>query len=274
MTDRADKLQDEIELMDMLRVLWKWKYLIILGPLLFAVAAAFISLKMPKVYKIDVLLKPGVVEVDSSGKEIHVVSFTNIKSLIELGVLDNKIIKHFSKDNSRFNNESIRFDVSRRKGSNILKISYNTKSVESGIKILNSLPEILSAQYRDKIEYYRTKLQREIELKRNKLSDLADMKNINKIKINRITKRTDNLNEKIRQINHLDNKLEEQIDSLVSLKSDENLLAAHFCSDLVHKTRELEDKYRNEYLDYLSEKELAQLEVKRIQAQIEIVAKD
>ena len=37
--------EDEIELIDLLRVIWKWKYLIIGGTFVFGIVAAIISLK-------------------------------------------------------------------------------------------------------------------------------------------------------------------------------------------------------------------------------------
>ena len=45
--------EDEINLIDYLRVLWKWKWLIIAGTLLCAMAAAVISLQMPKIYEVS-----------------------------------------------------------------------------------------------------------------------------------------------------------------------------------------------------------------------------
>ena len=44
---------DEIELIDLLRVLWKKKYLIIGGTIVCAIVAAAISFAMPKVYSIE-----------------------------------------------------------------------------------------------------------------------------------------------------------------------------------------------------------------------------
>jgi len=40
---REEQFKDEIELMDYLRVMWKWKYLIVGGTLICAIAAGVIS---------------------------------------------------------------------------------------------------------------------------------------------------------------------------------------------------------------------------------------
>lgn len=52
-----EQFEDEIELMDYLLVMWKWKYLIVAGTLICAVAEVVISFSMPKVYSIRSHLK-------------------------------------------------------------------------------------------------------------------------------------------------------------------------------------------------------------------------
>ncbi|MCW9096174.1 MAG: Wzz/FepE/Etk N-terminal domain-containing protein, partial [Ignavibacteriaceae bacterium] len=56
---RIDNLDDEIELIDILRVIWKWKYLILSGTIVCGLVTAIISLNMRKIYSIDMTLMPG-----------------------------------------------------------------------------------------------------------------------------------------------------------------------------------------------------------------------
>ena len=55
---QAEYPEDEIELIDLLRVIWKWKYLIIGGTLVCAIAAMVISSIMPKIYRIETVIHP------------------------------------------------------------------------------------------------------------------------------------------------------------------------------------------------------------------------
>ncbi len=48
----------EIELIDLIRVIWKWKYLILLGTVVCGLIAAIVSLKMDKIYRIDMYSGP------------------------------------------------------------------------------------------------------------------------------------------------------------------------------------------------------------------------
>jgi uncharacterized protein involved in exopolysaccharide biosynthesis len=83
-----DPYEDEIELMAYLKVLWKWKYLIILGTLSCVVSAAIISFNMTKVYSIKTVLAPGVAKVDGNGKTTYIASIQEIKTVIKTNVLE------------------------------------------------------------------------------------------------------------------------------------------------------------------------------------------
>jgi len=50
---------DEVEMIDYLKVIWKWKYLIIGGTLLAAAAALVVSLGIPKTYEVSRTMKIG-----------------------------------------------------------------------------------------------------------------------------------------------------------------------------------------------------------------------
>ena len=79
--------EDEINLIDYLRVLWKWKWLIIAGTLICAVAAAVISSQMPKIYRkenisnIKVLQNPEVSSAPIKSKKKQIVLLATVVTL-------------------------------------------------------------------------------------------------------------------------------------------------------------------------------------------------
>ena len=93
----TDIPEDEIELIDLLRVIWKWKYLIIGGTFAFALVAVVISFAMPKIYSVDAILEPGILNIINEGenedKRIYIDSPQNLKALIDIGSFDNQILK-------------------------------------------------------------------------------------------------------------------------------------------------------------------------------------
>ena len=90
--------QDEIELIDLLKVLWKWKYLIIAGTLAFGVLAAVISTNMSKIYEVKMVVAPGLLKIDDNGKRLYIDSIKNIKTMIESGTFNDQIRSGQDKD--------------------------------------------------------------------------------------------------------------------------------------------------------------------------------
>ena len=82
-TLKIEHYEDEIELIDILRVIWKWKYFILAGTLLCALIAAIISFNMTKIYSIDMVLRPGILSVGPEGKNVYIDSPQSIKGLID-----------------------------------------------------------------------------------------------------------------------------------------------------------------------------------------------
>ena len=81
-THKIEHYEDEIELIDILRVIWRWKYFIITGTIVFGLSAAIISFQMDKIYSIDMALMPGILSIREEGNNIYLDSPENIKALI------------------------------------------------------------------------------------------------------------------------------------------------------------------------------------------------
>ena len=64
--------EDEINLIDYLMVLWKWKWMIIECTLICTIRAWMISLQMSKVDSIDMVLKPSILAVKEDNKFVYI----------------------------------------------------------------------------------------------------------------------------------------------------------------------------------------------------------
>ncbi|MCF8082894.1 MAG: hypothetical protein K9M96_07350 [Deltaproteobacteria bacterium] len=171
---RYDYYEDEIELMDLLKVIWKWKYLILAGTLLCAVGAALMSLNMTKVYRIDTVISPGVVKVEQSGNIIHIGSAPEIKSLIETGALNGRVLKRLEAPNPEALPKSLNFQSKTPKGGNELEISYETANPELGLQVLSELNQLLVEKYRDLVRYYREEYDIQIRSKASEASKIVE----------------------------------------------------------------------------------------------------
>lgn len=101
MQNEAVNPDSEIELMDLLRSLWKWKYLIIGGTAVCAIAAIAFTSMLPKIYRIEMIVRPGILSIGEDGKANYIETPGNIKALIEAGAFERRILENMAdSDNS------------------------------------------------------------------------------------------------------------------------------------------------------------------------------
>jgi len=174
MNSSQDKFEKEIELIDILRVIWKWKYLIVVGTLLFSVGVAIVSLAMNKIYSIDMILSPGILRIEENGKQIFIDSPENIQALIEEGTFDTQILKIISNPADNNLPKSLVFKVNIPKSSNTLKVSYQTSNIDRGLTILETLSKLLINTYSSLVSYYKSEAEMQVQLKNTEMLKLQN----------------------------------------------------------------------------------------------------
>jgi len=240
---RYDQFEDEIELMDYLKVLWKWKYLIIVGTLVCAIGAAVVSLNMTKVYGITTILEPGMLKVTDEGKIIHIDSPQNIKAVIETGALNGHILKNIKAPNKEDVPDSVEVKVTIHKGTNALEVLYETPNVDLGFQIMKNLSKALLERYGKLIKHYQEEysmqiiekssllqisdnailnLRAELKAKQDQIRNLEERKSEVELEIGRIGKNTDLL-------------ISERNLFLSTTKEDNNILSALIYSNTIQQ---------------------------------------
>ena len=193
MGQRMDKLDDEIKLMDCLKVIWKWKKLIILGTVAIVIVAGVISFLMPKVYSIQMVLEPGIIKVSEDGQNIYAESQENIKASIETGVFDRHILKSLKVTNKGPIPKLLHYKVTVPPQSNAVMISYQAPDIKLGVDILKKLSELLQNRHSQLEIRYKNELMIEIQAKKTEISDLVAEKEASKQMIKNIAKRISSL---------------------------------------------------------------------------------
>ncbi len=150
---------DEIELIDYLRVLWKWKWLIVMGTFLCAFVAFIYGFTHPAV-KVSTFIEINPKVTGSPDK---------IKSSIELGIFDVQIMKDLS--SSPPNIESLAFEVSVLNSLNILHIVYKTPDLDVGKAVLDSLVKQIEELYKKRVEQTRSEIDDIVKTKERAISD-------------------------------------------------------------------------------------------------------
>ena len=249
---------DEIELIDLLRVIWKWKYLIIGGTVVCALAAVIIGISMQPIYQVSMVLKSGVYKVGDDGNPVYLDSVEEFKTLID-GELIYKLGNH-SKNKKRVVSPEA-FKITANNKTNILRILYESPDREEGIEDLKFLSNILIERYKKGLKHLQDAHVYELMIAKGQLEALFDEEQFITSKLNDIQKRTDIYAQEIDQLND---------SSEYKARSQKTLLDY---ASIVEKITDL--KRRQSHLNSQTsfyKKEMADLEKVKISKQAIIVA--
>lgn len=234
--------EDEINLVDLLRVVWKWKWLIITGPLVCAVIAAVISFQMPKIYEVSTIIEPGIAMVQDNGNVLYFDSVASISGKIQGGIYNQEIKKVLELDSPKI---SIRFQPSTIQGTNTIKVTSEWEAGETdlGVKVTQQLNRLLSDEYAKIVEVkkdlYDTKIatqQREIDEIKEQREDIDEQidlmlgevgKKRNEIKrrqdsLENVRQRKEELVKEIKRVKESTEEIAQQRDLLLKDKNSEN----------------------------------------------------
>lgn len=154
---------DEIELIDIIRVLWKRKKLIVLITFLFTLGAVGISFILPKVYEVSTIIEPGVRPiVDANGQimnEVPVFSPDSVKEAILGGAYDVPIQK-------KLNLSPVDYPVFKvllPKNTTLVKVAIESPEPDKAQTILDELVAQVGADIQGKLENEKKKIENEME---------------------------------------------------------------------------------------------------------------
>jgi hypothetical protein len=272
MTDRPVESREEIELVEILRIIWKWKYLILVGTVVFVLAAGVISSNKPKVYRINMVLKPGVVRIDRFGRRIYLDSANNMKALLEAGTFNNEIRGYLKTLKEKNRPGPLQFRVTALKQSNIIRISYDTQYVDIGIQILDHVPKLLQKKYAEEIRHFEKQYNDKIQKKSEELADAESKRKITESNITVFENRSKELTLAIRNIENNNRRLVEEKESY-NKNSNENSVNIYLLySSEIQKNLQLMNEYKSQFAELLSRKGKAELQLKRIEERIKFLS--
>ena len=240
--------EDTIELIDYLRVVWKWKWFIIILTIACAIGAGIISFSLPKIYEVSMMIEPGVIDIDNNSKPIFLDSPSNIQSKIDSQAYNSKIYTRLNADPKKL---ELNFKTVQPKNSNILKISLEMEDVNKGIQSLSTLFNNLIEEYQHYCDYRKSGIDQQIAMNKLQLDISLDEKNYLKQEIsivkanndkiikerNMVLKKMDSSSDKlslliysnivqqnISQINHLNIRINILMSEVERIKSEPEIL--------------------------------------------------
>jgi len=245
--------KDEISLIDILLIMWNWKYLILTGTLICALVAVFINIILPDVYSVEMVLQPGVLSVREDGSNIYIDSGENIKAIIEAGTFNNKLLRKNIKAQNDELLQSLKFEVSIPESSNIIKISYDTSDRDQGIIILSDMFKLLLERYGKIVEYYQKDYEKKIDSKKIEIKKAKASKQNYENSVNNIDKRINEFKSDLKILsNETQNLIQEENRFLDTNAEERDSLSALLYSNTIQQNLTLANIYKTE----ISENEL------------------
>jgi capsular polysaccharide biosynthesis protein len=250
MKSQSDNPEDEIELIDLLRVVWKWKYLIIGGTAVCALAAVIISLNMVPVYSIEMVLTPGILKMEGN-KKIFIDSPNNVKALIESGAINNQILSQLDTHKSDSVPNSLKFKVTMASGSSMIKVAYETADTDQGIEILKLGRKLLIEKYSHLVKYYQKDYEMQLNMKNFEREKFLLSLQSSKKNLKIIDSRIADLRSEIELINkNTDELIRDQQKFLSQTKDENDILPALVYSNTIQQNMSLANSYKNQLNSY------------------------
>ena len=262
--------EDKVELIQVLRVIWKWKYFILIGTAVFALVSGIMSLSMSKIYSIDMILKPGILKIGSAGEIIYIDTPDNIKALIDSGTFNAKILRNLTENKIISEPRTLRIEVILPRNSNTIKVSYESEDIELGTAILDQLRQSLLMEYSSLVQYYDRELEKDLRLKNAAIENNKNFKLSHEINVNKIEKRIQELKSEIESIQTSTTYLTKERDKFLSTFGDEdNILTALLYSNTIQQNLGLSNSFKNEVNTYELKKEQELQNISELQKEIQ-----
>jgi len=159
---------EEVELIDYLRVLWKYRFWIIGATIFSALAVLVVSFIFSPIWEVSMVVEPGRLSSDVSEiggnrprGDIHYLDTArNMKGKIDQGAYDNRV-----RINSGWpSNEKIKWDVDFERGTVAMRVSLKVKDKELGLKALKVLTELIKKDYARRIAAFNEEIDEEIAI--------------------------------------------------------------------------------------------------------------
>lgn len=144
--------QNEIDLIDLVRIFWSRRILIVGGTLLATVAAVIISFLLPSVYEISMIFEPAKIAGEPIAPE-------SVRESIVGEVYDYRIRQELNIPFGEY--PKIRATIP--KGTGIIKVAIESKTPVMAKDILLKMLSHIEDEYDQRLEYERSKIRNEIK---------------------------------------------------------------------------------------------------------------
>lgn len=239
--------ENDIELIDILLVIWMRKNIIIFGTLMCLTLAVFYCIISPKKYAVTMVIEPSLVNVDNSGKDKYIDDASNIQRIIDAGFADSTILNQLAADGVESFPVKLPFITSLPPNTRSVLVTYVTGNIKLGIKIQKLLLQRLQQRYADKVRYYKDYRQSVIDKSKLKIEKHKELEMSYQLKIKNFTGRIKELESEYALIDSNTKALNIKRNNYIDAgKSEKDTMVAMLYMNVIQQNLQLSNSYRNQ----------------------------
>ena len=165
----SENLKGDFDFFDLLRILWKRRYIILLGTAAIVVIIAVVSFSTPSIYRSKTVVKPGLSHIDyAERKYVPLDTPQEMKLLIETE-MQYKVAEEKSKSKDTQASFPLIFKVLANNSNHTVTVFYDSPIQDDGITSLQLLLDALKESYHQKLHPFLFKFERGIALAQKEL---------------------------------------------------------------------------------------------------------
>lgn len=272
---KIEHYEDEIELIEILRIIWKWKYFILAGTMVCSLIAAIISINMSKIYSFEITLRPGLLKVGEQGNNIYIDSPQNVEALIESGMFKNDILNFLNDTKMSNAPRNLDFKVTTAINSNAVNIKYETADINQGMVIQDRIRKLLSETYSKRIQYFKDEYDMKLDLIKSEIEYIKNKINTHKKNVKNIDKRVEELMSEIELIKTNTSNLNDERNKLLLKYPKENIIYFELLhGNTFNQNIQLSILFRNEIKNYQLKKEMELQKIDKLEREIKLKSYD
>ena len=260
---------EEIKLIDYLRILWTWKWVIVVGTLVCAAVAAVIGLQMPKVFEISTNIVPPMTEFSPETQKItYIDTPDHIRDKIMSGVYNEHIRKALALGPSE---PGIAFTSAVVTGTGTVDIAsrWREKETDRGMEAIRLLLQMLSEEYAKTIETMNSNYDRQMGIKCEAVKAKQEMVLQQDTIIADIEHRQEKLSKVMREIERDNNHITGTMDSLLKKNSQDTVALQVLYAIMLNQNRMYDLQLDERSYDLAMDKMKAKLEQQKCAQKIE-----
>jgi len=252
--ERPVFVENEIELIEYLNVLWKKKWLIIIPTFFLVIVTGVISFLLPPKWEIDAIIVPSKFLVQTEGGgfvKVVVVDPKQIAEQINGATYNNIIAAELNLDIRKFP----KLKAENLRDTNLVRVSIKEKDIEKAKLILHSLFNLLKTQPDEKVEVEMKSIEEEIKANKNKLNIIKQRKKDIEKEMSDITKRIEALEKEQRLSLKKENRSEsESLAMLLYSNEIQQSLEYHNALNELLSRKKIEEENLNLEIENLNER--------------------